>query len=106
MESIFYVQDEEGKKVLTYRDNWQDQLGKIIEDDLEDLRPKEIVFVHNGEEEIQMKIVMIEEDDDYNKPVFERMVIGKVIQEMKSFRKYQENGFVIFQLRHILLIQK
>lgn len=104
MESIFYVQDEEGKKVPTYRDHWQDQLGKVSEDDLEDLRPKNIVFVHNGEEEIEIKIVMIEEDDDYNKPVFERMVIGKVIQEMKSSRPYQEDGFIIFQMRHILKI--
>lgn len=104
MESIFYVKDEEGKKVLTYRDSWQDQLGKVSEDDLEDLRPKKIVYINNGEEEIQIKIVMMEEDDDYNKPVFERMLIGKVIQEMKSFRVYQEDGFVIFQMRHILKI--
>ncbi len=106
MEALFYVQNEMGKKVLTYGDKWKDHLGKIPEDDLEDLRPKNIIFVENQDEEIQVKIIMIEEDDEYNKPVFERMVIGQVLQELKSEREYQENGYIVFQIRNISKIQK
>lgn len=106
MGSIFYVEDENGKKVLTYVDKWKDHLGKIPEDDLEDLRPKKVVYIENQDEEIQVKIIMIEEDDEYNKPVFERMVIGKVLQELKSEREYEEDGYIVFQIRNISKIQK
>ena len=106
MEPLFYVKNQIGKKILTYGDKWKDHLGKIQEDDLEDLRPKNIIFVENQDEEIQVKIVMMEEDDEYNKPVFERMVIGQVLQELKSEREYQEEGYIVFQMRNILKIQK
>ena len=106
MESLFYVLDENGKKILTYGDKWKDHIGKMKEDDLEDLRPKNMIMIENQDEEIEVKIVMIEEDDNYDKPVFERMVIGKVVQELKSERIYQENGYIVFQMRNISKILK
>jgi hypothetical protein len=63
-------------------------------------------MIENEDEEIEVKIVMIEEDDSYQKPVFERMIIGKVVQELKSERIYQENGYIVFQMRNISKILK
>ena len=105
----FYIKDGD-TKIPVYEDNWIDYLlmeynNKPSEDNLDDLRPKKLIYVHNHEEAILVKIMMIEEDDNYLKPIFNRMVIGKLVEELKNDRIYRD-GYIVFQIRNIMEIVK
>ena len=48
-----------------------------------------------------------EDDDNYIKMIPDRMVVGEVLNELISERKYQYRGcYVFFQMRHIQKIHK
>ena len=106
----FYIKDGDSK-IPVYEDNWIDFLQnnwnniskKPTEDELDDLRPKKLIYVHNNYEPILVKIMIIEEDENYLKPIFNRMVIGKLMEELKDDRIYRD-GYIVFQIRNIMSI--
>ena len=110
----FHIEDNMKNRYPVYSDLWKDYLQYsfqhgnyqfLSEDEVDDLKPNQTVYIENRDEIFVVKITFIEVDEDkFDKPYFDRLVVGYV-KSIKFDRPYR-NGYVTFLVRNIMEIKK